>query len=76
MGKISPRLFRWRRLFKYFAFAMLGFILLLAGLAVLSQTRLFKNWLRDFIMASAAKSLSARAHFTKASRGMGRNPRR
>jgi hypothetical protein len=49
---------RWRRLLKYFVFAMFGFALLLAGLAVFSQTRLFKNWLRDSIVTSAAKYLN------------------
>ena len=50
------------RLLKIFLFALAGFVLLLILIGGLTQTRKFKNWLRDKIVQQAAAALSGKLH--------------
>lgn len=51
-----------KRLLKIFLYALAGFIVLLILVAGLTQTRRFKNWLRDQIVEQAAASLNGSLH--------------
>lgn len=49
-----------RRLLKYSLFAFLGLLGVIAGLLLMTQTRPFKNWLRDKIVAVSNANLNGR----------------
>ncbi len=51
-----------KRLLKIFLYALAGFMVLLILIGGLTQTRRFKNWLRDQIVAQAAASLNGTLH--------------
>jgi hypothetical protein len=51
-----------KRLLKIFLFAAAAFILLLILIDGLTQTRQFKNWLRDKIVSQAAAALNGKLH--------------
>ncbi len=51
-----------KRLLKIFSYTLAGFIVLLILIAGLTQTRRFKNWLRDQIVVQAAASLNGTLH--------------
>lgn len=51
-----------KHLFKIFLYVLAGFIVLLILIGGLTQTRRFKNWLRDQIVTQAAASLNGTLH--------------
>jgi translocation and assembly module TamB len=51
-----------KRLLKILLYALAGFIVLLILIAGLTQTRRFKNWLRDQIVGQAAAALNGTLH--------------
>ena len=47
----------WKKLFKFFLYFFIGFMLLLIAILILIQTSFFKNWLLQYAIEKVNESL-------------------